>query len=208
MSGRCAPFVDFDIRGLNPGDRDAFWNGAERALAALANKWGPRFLELENMFAANCLNRLVLMRRRIVAGEPPLTLSDRNKVCEFNGHAIDLNDLWFAGTHPTDRPTPKLPGLPWWDASDVSSDLQVVLTAVAHALSGNWSAPEHLERIAPSYCHAVPGHKVKIEYRAEGMHPGPKPIYAITITGPRVEGTWYFTPGKLANLIDAIRIDD
>ena len=35
------------------------------------------------------------MRRSIVAGEPPLALSDFNEVFEFDGRAIDLNDLWF-----------------------------------------------------------------------------------------------------------------
>jgi len=74
-----------------------FWAATERALKAMAEKWGPDFLAIPNMWSGNVLNDLLEMRKRIVAGEPALKLSDFEKVFKFDGHAIDLNELWFDG---------------------------------------------------------------------------------------------------------------
>ena len=102
MSHRCAPFVDFDIRGLSEYDRIVFWSAAERALKALAEKWGPGFLEIENMWSGNVLNDLLEMRKRILAGEPASKLSDFKVVFKFDGQPIDLNELWFDGDESVD----------------------------------------------------------------------------------------------------------
>ncbi|WP_167237013.1 hypothetical protein [Massilia genomosp. 1] len=94
VSDRPGGYLDIDIRGLAPHDQEEFWSAAQRALTMLAEKHGPRFLEREHAHGANCLASLLAMRRREVAGEPPLSLSDYAEVLPWDGEKIDLSDLW------------------------------------------------------------------------------------------------------------------
>ncbi len=97
MSDRCAPFLDFDVRGLTSEDRAEFWAAAQRAFSALEAKHGPGFLEHENAYSANCLDKLLRMHRSIEAGQPPLILSDFDEPHPFDGQVIDLDFLWRLG---------------------------------------------------------------------------------------------------------------
>ena len=94
MSDRCAPFVDFDIRGLVPEHRQVFWCACERAFEQLEQGFGPELLSHENAYAANALDRLLRMHRSTEAGEPPEALNDLSDVKSFDGEPINLGDLW------------------------------------------------------------------------------------------------------------------
>lgn len=93
VSNRCAPFMDFDTRGLPEADRAEFWRAAERALATLASR-GPSIPE--QGLAAECLNRLVQMNRHRVFGEPlpPTSDSDDYDPRPFDGQMVDMDQIW------------------------------------------------------------------------------------------------------------------
>jgi hypothetical protein len=94
---RCAPFIDFDVRGLPGSARKEFWRAADQALVTLIEQKGPANLQHPNAYASYCLNQLLQMKRSIAAGEPPLTLSHFDHVLPFDGRTIDLNELWENG---------------------------------------------------------------------------------------------------------------
>jgi hypothetical protein len=88
---RPTPFIDFDIRGLSPVHRGAFYAAARRAMDELLRK-NPQAVEQGH--AAEALDRLLRMKERIDRGEPPLSLSDDDKIHPFDGQAIDLSEIW------------------------------------------------------------------------------------------------------------------
>lgn len=94
MSQRTSGFQDFDLRGLSPADQEEFWIAGAKALNMLLETHGPGFLERENAFGANCLARLLEMRRSELAADPALSFSDFGHVIDWDEVAIDLNDLW------------------------------------------------------------------------------------------------------------------
>lgn len=95
MSERPGGFLDFDIRGLSRINQDEFWSAAHIASDKLTALHGPEYRAREHAHGANCLARLLEMRNREVAGEPPLSMSNYEVVLEWDGKAIDLLDLWF-----------------------------------------------------------------------------------------------------------------
>jgi hypothetical protein len=99
MSDRPSGFLDFDMGGLDIQNQQAFWEAAVRAFGALAAKHGPHFLERPNAYGANCLERLLEMHRREVAGEPALSMSDFDHVLDGDDEKIDLTALWSDTKH-------------------------------------------------------------------------------------------------------------
>ena len=91
---RSAPFQDFDFRGLSEEHRGAFWEGCRRAHGRLAEKYGDFSSLPENAFAASCINRMVEEHLKIMAGDSPPVTDGGASVEAFNGHAVDLDDLW------------------------------------------------------------------------------------------------------------------
>jgi len=88
---RPAPFIDFDIRGLSPAHRSAFYAAARRALEDLSRK-DVRIVEKGR--SAEALERLLQMKQSMDKGEPPLSLSDDSKLHPFDGQPINLSELW------------------------------------------------------------------------------------------------------------------
>lgn len=83
-SQRCNPFMDFDLRGLDEWDRDAFWGAALAVKDTIEEGVRPS------------LEHLLAMHRSIEAGEPPSALNDHEKVYLFHPDwAEDLDELWF-----------------------------------------------------------------------------------------------------------------
>jgi hypothetical protein len=54
----------------------------------------PRALAHEHGYSAEALDRLLRMKESIDRGEPPLSLSDDDKVHPFDGQRIDLSEIW------------------------------------------------------------------------------------------------------------------
>lgn len=94
LSDRPSGYLDFDIRSLALHDQIVFWSAADRALSKLIAEHGPEFLARENAYGANCLAGLLDMRKRELAGESPLSLSDFSEVCDWDNQKVDLSDLW------------------------------------------------------------------------------------------------------------------
>jgi hypothetical protein len=94
LSDRPSGYLDFDIRSLDLHDQIDFWSAADRALSKLMEEHGPGFLDRENAYGANCLAALLEMRKRELAGESPLSLSDFSEVLDWDNHKVDLSDLW------------------------------------------------------------------------------------------------------------------
>lgn len=91
MSNRPAPFLDIDIRGLEPEYRKVFYSSAQAAQKKLDQR-EPKITE----GSAEALSVLLKMKESIDNGEPPLSLSDDNKVHEFSVEfTVDLNEIWF-----------------------------------------------------------------------------------------------------------------
>lgn len=93
VSDRCAPFLDFDLRGLTEQHRTVFWHAADSAFRSLVTN-NPDILDAPNAFSARFLNRLLAMHQSVLSGEPPQALSDFQEVFEFDGQMIDLDELW------------------------------------------------------------------------------------------------------------------
>jgi hypothetical protein len=93
VSNRCAPFMDFDTRGLPEADRAEFWRAAEAALATLASR---QPLIQEQSHAAECLIRLIQMNRHRVFGDPlpPTCDSDDYDPRPFDGRMVDMDQIW------------------------------------------------------------------------------------------------------------------
>lgn len=87
VAERPAPFQDFDLRGLSTANRTAFWHAAAAAYATLEERFGPTFLEQENMFAANSLHGLLALKQGIDDAVPAETVA-------FDGELINLSELW------------------------------------------------------------------------------------------------------------------
>lgn len=91
MSGRPAPFMDFDVRGLPPECRPELYRAArvarDRLAADLAGKGaGSPILD--------ALDVLVRMGESMDRQEPPLTLSDDDQVREYDGFVVDMREIW------------------------------------------------------------------------------------------------------------------
>lgn len=94
LSDRPSGYLDFDVRSLTLHDQIDFWFAADRALSKLMEEHGPEFLARENSYGANCLAGLLDMRKRELAGESPLSLSDFSEVCDWDNQKVNLSDLW------------------------------------------------------------------------------------------------------------------
>jgi hypothetical protein len=92
----------------------------------------------------------------------------------------------------------------WWETVDVTTELGLVLRAIARGLSGRLPTPDLLKEIASHYRDALPGHQVIIEHKPKppkGTKSRGKASYTIFIKGSRVNAGWGFSPGELADLL-------
>ena len=89
---RCAPFQDFDLRGLSEKHRVVFWEACEKALKRLEDKYGAISELPGNHRAAHTLVRLVQEHRSVEAGEP--IPEDSKPARTFDGSMEDLDDIW------------------------------------------------------------------------------------------------------------------
>lgn len=94
MAERPAPFGEFDLRGLTEDHRAEFWASAERAFESAIKRHGPRAMWPANSYGAECLEHLLHMHQSVMAGEPPSTLNDFDRIIEFDGKPEDLDHLW------------------------------------------------------------------------------------------------------------------
>ena len=94
VAGRPAPHDEIDLRALTQEHRDEFWAAAERALASVLTRHGPRSSWPQNARGAESLWHLLELHRSMVAGEPPSALNDLKEVIDFSGEPEDLAQLW------------------------------------------------------------------------------------------------------------------
>jgi hypothetical protein len=78
VSERCAPFMDFDLRGLSADSRRSFWIGVDRAYAKGAD-W-----DLDASFSPSVAVVRLFHERRDVQGFP----------FSENVDPIDLDEIW------------------------------------------------------------------------------------------------------------------
>ncbi len=92
---RGAPFVDFDMRHRSEGERQAFWTAAKQAHASVLERFGHPDTWPDNMYSGYCLLRLNSMRESMDNGDPPLALSDSDKVAPHTKMDESLDEIWF-----------------------------------------------------------------------------------------------------------------
>jgi hypothetical protein len=91
MSNRCAPCMDFDLRGLPKECRLEFHRAAKVAFEQLTSEANAGRVPQNTV---DPLQTLVRMKESMDRGEPPLTLSDDEHVQRFNGFDVDLDEIW------------------------------------------------------------------------------------------------------------------
>jgi hypothetical protein len=91
-----AIFDGFDMRGLVPEDREAFWSAAENDLRRRIDAYGPPQIWDKTHHSGACLARLLEMRASMLRGEPPSAMNDFLEPFEFDGTMEDLGDMWSA----------------------------------------------------------------------------------------------------------------
>ncbi|WP_212722523.1 hypothetical protein [Zooshikella ganghwensis] len=94
VSDRPAPFMDFDLRGLDDADRKIFYACAREAFDELKEVHGDDVIERESAYSARNLARLIQMYKKILKNEEPALLNDLDHIKEFDGSKIDFNDIW------------------------------------------------------------------------------------------------------------------
>jgi hypothetical protein len=135
-AGRPNPFMDFDIRGLSPIQRSAFYTAARKARDALRQR---QTRGDEQGHASEALDRLLRMKESMDRGEPPLRLSDDDKVHPFDGRPIDLSDLWELNTAGESPGPDSGGGRSLTPAHSVVADLGILLLSGAGTAAGVWA---------------------------------------------------------------------
>jgi hypothetical protein len=94
VSDRPAPFLDFDLRGLENSDRELFYSAAYAAFEELERLHGKDVCTRETAFSARSLARLIEFHKSIKAGEPPESCNDLSSCREYDGKKIDFLEIW------------------------------------------------------------------------------------------------------------------
>lgn len=78
--------------------------------------------------------------------------------------------------------------------------LQAVFRQVGKAMGGKRLDPDVLQRLPSNFGGILRGHSVRVEHRSGEAGKPKGNHYAISIDGPRFDGSWTFRSGELERL--------